>query len=122
MNPLIIAFIAFDMVVTVLVVLWVVRRRAGGPMGVLGVDFAAVRQFSDKAQPLASEYMRANYSGDPESLPSVLSGLLDRLQSEAQVMKLPLDRDVLRSVLKQLVAGQKLASGSEIARAMKKVA
>jgi len=122
MSPWIVAFILFDMVVTTAVVLWVVRRRAGLTPGVLGVDFAAVRRFSDAARPITREYMQANYSGHADDLPGALTGLLDRLHAEAQAQKLPFDRDVLRSVLKQLVSGEKLASRAQIASAMKKVA
>jgi hypothetical protein len=122
MNPWLVAFIVFDVVVTTAVGLWIIRSRGAALTGVLGVDFAGLRRFSDSAQNIATEYLRANYSGDPEQLPGVLTGLLDRLESEARAQNLPFGRDVLRGVIRQLASRPNLASASEITKAMKRVA
>jgi hypothetical protein len=45
------------------------------------------------------EYMRANYSGVPEQLPSVITALLDELERTAKAQNLPLDREKLKPML-----------------------
>ena len=121
MHPWVATAIAVDIVINALLVMWIIRRRRG-VSGVLGVDFAAVRKFSDAAAPLVHEFMQSNYSGEPSTLPVVLAELLDRLEAESRSQGLKLDRGVLRSVMKQMVAREHLARSGELSSAIEKVA
>jgi len=66
--------------------------------------------------------MRANWSGMPEQLPSVLSALLDELERGAKAKNLPLDRDVLKTMLASSLRSHRIGKDSERNEAFKRVA
>jgi hypothetical protein len=59
----------------------------------------ALMRFAREQHARIGEYMRANYSGVPEQLPSVITALLDELERTAKEQDLPLDRDKLKPML-----------------------
>ena len=122
MNPMFIAaFVAFDLVVTG-IVLWVVfqRRAMIGPAGAF--DLGAIRTLSLEMEPLVEEYLRANWSGDPATLSGPLTELLGQFQGRAEARGVIIDRTVLKLALARLVEAKHLAKGAEIREAMRNVA
>lgn len=116
---LVIAFVAFDLVVTAALVLFLVKRRAGalGPAGIKGL-----REVMAVMQPEIDTAFQAGWSGDPSTLPGLLEPLLERLESEMQSRQLPADRATLKRTLGGLVASRRLAKSRDIDEALARVA
>ena len=122
MNPIFLAiFIAFDLVITG-VVLWVVLKRRGSLGAAGAIDLGAIRAVSVEMEPIVEEYLRANWSGDPQTLSGPLTELLGQFQSRADARGVKIDRSVLKIALARLIEMKHLAKGSEIREAMQQVA
>jgi len=87
-----------------------------------GVDLPALMAFSKEKHARIGEYLRANWSGAPESLPQVLETLLAELQSDAQARGLTLDREMLKSILASSVRAHRVVKSHDLGEAMKRVA
>src|SRR5262249_18333510 len=107
MNHLLIPFILLDMVVTAIVVVVAMRLRTS-PLAVslrnltsiVGMDqLRALEQFAREQHQHIGEYMRANWSGNPDQLPAVITALLNDLERSAREKNLPLQRDLLKAML-----------------------
>jgi hypothetical protein len=128
MEPWIIAFVVVDLVVTALVVRHILVKRAaagGNPATEEGVaipDLGRLREFTDAIHPRIGEIVRANWSGDPMSLPGVLGLALAEADREARSRNLPLDRDILKKLVESSLAKHGVAKGSQLREALKQVA
>ncbi len=121
MNLWLVAFITFDILLTTVIIVLVLRRKVSGGM-VLGVDFARLSRFADSTHAMVGEYMRANYNGHSESLPGVLGPLLDKLEQEAKAQGLDLGRDVIKTVMMTSVTRHNAARYADVKSALSKVA
>ena len=122
MQPLwIVAFILFDVIATAAVLLWIIRKR-GGVAGVLGFDPKQAMSISRDMEHDAEEYLRANWSGDPSTLPAALDALLVRFEQRMAAEHLPLERARLKPIVLQIVEAKHLANSHDAREAMKKVA
>jgi hypothetical protein len=120
-TSIIVIAVALDIVVTAVIVwLFLARRKAGGAL--LGMSLGELKRFADSSHALVGEYMRANYSGNPEQLPEVLASLMTRLEDQAKAQGLTLDRDVLRALLQRSAESHRLAKPREVQAALAKVA
>ncbi len=86
------------------------------------MNLAQLKTSSDSAHALIGEYMRANYSGQTESLPGLLSSLLDQLEARAAAENLPLNREALKMVLLRSLTSNRTASTREVQTALRQVA
>jgi hypothetical protein len=68
------------------------------------------------------QYLRANWSGDPTTLPVALGGLLDRFEARAREKQVPVTRAELKPMLGRLVLARRLAAGHDVNEALKQVA
>jgi hypothetical protein len=118
--PIIITAVAIDIVVSAAVVVWVMRRR--GLVGSIGADLDKIRSFSESVREPIANYLRANYSGDVETLPAALEGLLAVLEAEAKKAHLSLSRDALKMILLRVIAAQNEVPAGIAMTALKKVA
>jgi len=66
--------------------------------------------------------MRANWSGMPEQLPSVITALLDELDRPPREKGLALDRGVLKPCSPARSARNRIGRGRELREAIQKVA
>jgi len=115
--------VVVDVVVTAAVILYVFHKRGGfALLGAPGVNLAHLKAFSDSAHTLIGDYMRANYGGQPESLPGLLSSLLDQLEARAAAEKLPLNREALKMVLLRSLTAEHTVSAREVQAALRHVA
>lgn len=80
-----------------------------------------LKAFASELDRTVTDYMRANYGGQPSQLPVALAGLLDTVRARVAERKLALDEDVLRSLVAQAVAARKFASRGEAERALESV-
>jgi len=100
-------FLALDVLVTIVVFVVVLKLRGklfamalGAKAGtVSGEQMRALMTFAREQHARIGEYMRANYSGVPEQLPSVITALLDELERTAKAQNLPLDRAALKPMV-----------------------
>ena len=107
MNHLVVPFIAIDLVVTTVVIAAVLKLRGSVFAVAMGTRAGAMNReqlralmtFAREQHARIGEYMRANYSGVPEQLPSVITALLDELERTAKEQNLPLDRAALKPML-----------------------
>ena len=129
MLPWIIAFVAIDLAVTVLVVRRLLARRAA--VLTLAADsrapaalpsFGRLREFTAAMHPRIGEIVRANWSGDADALPTVLTQALDEVEHESRNFGLALDRDILKKLVEASLAQGGVTAGSQLREALKKVA
>ena len=118
----VIGFILLDIVVTLAVVTFVMRRRESGPVVIAGLSITALRAFTDAIHPRIGEYVRANWSGVPEQLPPILETLLGEMDAEARKQGLELDRDTLKTALRMSLASHRVAPGKSLDEALAHVA
>ena len=107
MNHLMLPFIAVDLIITIVVIAVVLKLRGnlfvmamGAKAGTVDPDqMRALLAFSREQHARIREYMRINYSGMPEQLPSVITTLLDEVERSAKEQNLPIDRAQLKTML-----------------------
>ncbi|MCC6349557.1 MAG: hypothetical protein IT347_08200 [Candidatus Eisenbacteria bacterium] len=117
----IVAFVVFDVALALFVLRTVLARR-GGLKAVLGTDLRNIMEVSSEMERETENYLRANWSGDPTTLPVALGSLLDRFEARVRDRQLPVTRAELKPMLGRLVLAQRLASGHDVQEALKRVA
>jgi hypothetical protein len=119
-------FIVFDIVVTLIIVGVITKHikfnvnlkvNTTGPIDVKGlIDFAK----SEHGK--IGEYLRANFSGQAEMLPSVLESLMQQLDADAKNRGLCFDRKTLKVLLAGAVRSHKVCKPQELQDAMEQIA
>ena len=120
-TTFIVLFVVFDLIVTAAVIGVVLRRRtlaAGGS----GLDLRKVTELSREIERRTEEYLGANWSGDPATLPVAISSLLSQIESDVQARQVPIDRAQLRVIVGRLIEAKGLAKGHDVREAMQQVA
>jgi len=127
MPDWLIPVIVIDLIVTIGVVAFVVRRRnrqmsahPPGP-GVLA-GLREMTTFVNERHQRIGEYLRGNWSGAPDQLPGVLGSLLTELEREALAGGIPFDRDLLKTLIATSLRYHKIGHGSEVQKALEQVA
>ena len=125
--------VAADLVVTLFFIArYLAKQKAnagglGAPAAIGGApaaipSFLALRKFSDVIHPRLGEMVRANWSGDADSLPTVLTMALEETEREARSQGLSLDRDLLKKVVELSLSKHHVTKGAVLHEALKKVA
>lgn len=130
MTPFMILFIVADVLVTLAFMAFLYRRlRAfrddgpGLPLAKLTVKtLRALAEFAKQQHERIGNNVRARWSGSPEQLPAVITGLLDELERDAKAQDLPLDRDVLKAMLATSLRTHRIGQRNELSEAFRKVA
>jgi hypothetical protein len=126
MPQWLIAFIILDLVITAVVIGLFVSGRLKLNVKIEGavsnVNFRELMEFTKDRHERIGEYIRANWSGAPEQLPSVLGTLLGELEQDARARGMTIDRTLLKSILASSVRQHHLTRGKELEQAMKQVA
>ena len=119
-------FVLFDVLVMVLVLKKVIKIRLNVMTQINGVttldQLRALGDFSRQEHDKIGEYMRANWSGFAEQLPSVITSLLELVDRDAKDKGLTLGRDVLKSMVANSLKAHKIGKGRELGEALKQVA
>jgi len=123
-------FLAVDLFITIIVIAVVLKlRRSGFAFGFVGKtgtvnmeQLRALTAFAREQHARIGEYMRANYSGMPEQLPSVITALLDELERTAKEQNVPLDRAGIKPMLASALDMYRIGNRRERGEAMLKVA
>ena len=123
-------FVLFDVLVMMLVLRKVLKIRVNvttqinrGGNGITTLDqLRALGDFARQEHDKIGEFMRANWSGFAEQLPSVLTSLLDVVDRDAKDKGLTLGRDALKSMVASSLKAHKIGKGRELGEALKQVA
>lgn len=115
------AFVVFDIFIC-LVVFRAFLAGHGGFAAMLGVNLQRIMALSNEMEQETERYLRANYSGDPTTLPVALRHLLDQFESRARAAEVPVSREELKPMLARLVLVHRIAESRDIQEAMKQVA
>src|SRR5215467_7081526 len=119
-------FIAADVVLTLIVVGVITKHikfnvnlkvNATGP-----IDLKGLIQFAKDEHGKIGEYLRANFSGQPDMLPGVLEALMGKLDEDAKNRGLTLDRKTLKVLLAGAVRSHKVVKPAELQTAMEQIA
>jgi hypothetical protein len=112
--------VMIDLVVTAAVISFLIRKR--GLLGMLKLNLVKFRAFTDEMNGVTGNYLRSNYSGNPDDLPQVMAALLDQYEQKAKEQELGLNRDALKMVLLRALQAQEGVKAGELQQAMRKVA
>ncbi len=112
--------VVIDIAITASVLNYLIQKR--GLLSALTVNLEKFRAFNQTAADLVGNQLRSSYSGDPETLPALLSDLLTQLENKAKEEGLPLQREALKLVLLRAVRAQDGISARDAQSAMRKVA
>lgn len=82
------------------------------------MDLAAIARFARSAHEEIGAYLAAHYSGNVESLPGVMAGLVDRMQARAQSEGLPFDRRLVMDLIETSAVQHRVARPQEIRAAL----
>jgi hypothetical protein len=85
-------------------------------------ELRGVATFAAEQNERIREYVRGNWSGVHDELPSVLATLLVELERDAQAKGLLLDRETLKMMLITALRAHRIGNGSEVREALDKVA
>jgi Tfp pilus assembly protein PilO len=109
-----------DLVIMLLVIRFVLIKK--GVLQLFSAGLEKLRPLATESRELCSNYLRANYSGNPDDLPRVLEQLLAQLDEKARANGLTLERPVLKLVLAQSVRPEDGVPASVLQAALRKVA
>lgn len=121
-SQIVIVAVIVDLLITVPIVVWLVRRRRANAMDAAGLDLGRLRGFTAEIERLVEEHMRSHWSGDPSTLPLVLTSLLATLETRAREEGYPVERPMLKRLMANVVTSKQLASGADVREALKQVA
>ena len=130
MSKIVILFVVIQVLVIALVIRRVLKLsfsvkttfQGPGPGPTTLDQLKAVGDFAREQHQRIGEYMRANWSGIPDQLPTVLTSLLDELERSAKGKNLPLEREALKAMLAASLRSHRIGKGSERNEAFKRVA
>ena len=110
--------IAAFLVADIAVITFIVKKK----MRQAGLSFGQIQSISKQVHERVSEYMRANYSGSRAQLPAALRGAMNAAAEVAARENVPLDPDMIKALVKSAVANQRIATYTEIERALEQIA
>jgi len=126
MPSWLVPFIIFDIFLTLIIVGVITKHikfnvnlkvNTTGP-----IDLKGTIQFAKDEHAKIGEYLRANFSGQPEMLPGVLEALMEQLDQDAKNRGLCFDRQTLKVMLAGSVRSHKVCKPQELQDAMEKIA
>lgn len=98
-----------------------VTTRVRGTFTVSIQSVKGLVEFARELKPVAIEYLKVNWSGQPEDLHRALGPLLVKARAMAADRGIVMDEDLLRTTLVQIIAAQRLVKRSQLAAAMDSV-
>lgn len=132
MLNFLIPFILFDLVIVVGVIMFFRHRRtmasavSEGESEMASIlslsNVRALVTFAGEQHERIGQHMRANWSGTPDQLPTVVRTLLDEIEVEARAQDLPTDREALKSMLAASLRKHGIGKGGVLGEALKQVA
>jgi hypothetical protein len=116
MNPVVV------FVILAIASLVMLAARVKVKVGVQGgLSFHDLRAFAKTFDERTVQYFRTNYSGDPTQLEGAIRGLLPILRELAAAQPVPIDEDILRTLLVACVSRHRLAPRGKVEAALDSV-
>src|SRR5688572_2254238 len=130
MDSWVLWLILADVIVTIAIVTYVFRRRftlsaMQVPQDAVLADLAQIgplTAFAKERHERIGDYVRANWSGIPDQMPSVLTSLLDQLEREARSQGHTFSRELLKTVVATSLRSHRLVKSDEVGEALEKAA
>ena len=104
---MILAVVAID-----LVVVFLVLRNARARLAAFGATFAERKEFLTAANELMSSFLESSYSGDPETLPAVVTNLAPQLEQLMRSRGLEPTPTALETLLRGGLAKRRVSPGA----------
>lgn len=118
-SIIITAALLLDAVIMYIVVMQLKKK---GLLQNLGAGLVTARTLTADARDLCGNFLRANYSGNPDDLPPLLDQLLTQLDEKATANGASLTRPVLKLVLESALQNQDGVPLRDVHEALRKVA
>jgi hypothetical protein len=109
-----------DLAITFSILSYLAKKK--GLVQLFSAGLEKSRALAAEAHDLASNYIRANYSGNPDDLPAVLEQLLVQLDQRARERGITLERPMLKVVLVQSLRPEDGVPMADLQAALRKVA
>ncbi|MGH7741454.1 MAG: hypothetical protein ACRENS_05465 [Candidatus Eiseniibacteriota bacterium] len=119
-SLIIMVAVIIDLIITCSVLTLVLKRR--GLIQMFTTNLEKSRAFAAEARGLAGNFIRANYSGNPDDLPALLEQLMVQLEQKASERGMKLQRPMLKLILAQALRAEDGVAMSDLNNAMRKVA
>ena len=119
-SLIIMSAVFIDVIITTSVLAVILKKR--GWFQLFGAGLEKSRAFAAEAREIAGNYLRANYSGNPDDLPELLEQLLTQLDQKANERGMKLERPMLKLMLAQALRAEDGVSMTDLNSAMRKVA
>ena len=119
-SLIILLAVVIDLGIAFSVLAFIFRKK--GVFQLLSAGLEKARVLSAEARELAGNYVRANYSGNPDDLPALLEQLLVQLDQKARERGITLERPMLKVVLAQALRAEDGVPMSDLQAALRKVA
>ena len=121
--------IVVDLIIGLAIIAFVLRRRREqmqmpGQPPALGLiaGMKEMANFVNERHARIGEYLRANWSGTPDQLPQVLGSLLAELERDALARGVTMNRELLKTLIATSLRYHKIGRGSEVEKALQRVA
>lgn len=105
-------------VITDVVVITLVMRRMGPNLIGLMLPGGDRAKLFESAHAMVGDYLRVNYSGDPQHLPAALSGLLPSLRDMLRSHGVEPRPEVVRALVEASAAKHRIASTRQLREAL----
>ncbi len=117
MSPIFWIALALFVVVDAVVIALVIRRMSGGLLGLVLPGGDRSRLF-ESVHAMVGDYLRVNYSGDPQQLPAAVAGLVPKLRDMLRSHGVEPSADVVRTLIQVSAAKHRVASSRELREAL----
>ncbi len=101
-----------------IVMFLVLTTRIHGSFTIRVTSVKGLLEFTRAFQPMVVDYLRVNWSGQPEDLHLALKPLLEKARALAVERGVAIDEDTLRTVLTQIIAREKNVKRPRLEAAM----
>ena len=117
MSPFFWTMIVVFVIIDVCVVLLVIRRTGSTLFG-LTLPGGDRNKVLESVHAMVGDYLRVNYSGDPQQLAAALSGLLPQLRDMLKSHGVEPRPEIVRALLEVSAAKHRVASTRELREAL----
>lgn len=119
-SLIILIAVLIDAAITIAVVRAVLKKK--GFLQLFSAGLEKSRALAAEVRDLAGNYVRANYSGNPDDLPALLEQLMLQIDLKANERGLKLERPMLKLLLAQALRAEDGVPMNDVQAALRKVA
>ena len=112
--------LALFVITDIVVITLVIRRMKPALLGT-GMRGAGQKQILQSAEAMVGEYMRVNYSGDPQHLPTALAGLLPQLRDMLRAQGVEPQPEILRALVEISATRRRIATSRQLREALARI-